>query len=56
MADLLADLLTGAAGEVQHQRVARLRQLYATQHPPAVEPVQQPQVSRRSLRSLAHCL
>ena len=41
---LVADLLTGAAGEAAHQKVARLQQLYTGQHPPAVELLQQPQV------------
>lgn len=42
VAVLVAELLTGATGEAQ--RVSRLRQLYAAQHPPAVELLQQPQV------------
>jgi hypothetical protein len=45
VAGLLAELLTGASGEVH--RLSRLRQMYAVQHLPSVELLQQPQVECR---------
>lgn len=50
VAALLVDLLTGASGEAQ--RVSRLRQLYAVQHPPSVELLQQPQVLAKLVHSI----
>jgi TH1 protein len=50
VAALLVELLTGASGEVQ--RVSRLRQMYAAQHPPPVELLQQPQVLAKLVHSI----
>lgn len=50
VAALLVELLTGASGEVQ--RVSRLRQMYAVQHPPSVELLQQPQVLAKLVHSI----
>jgi TH1 protein len=50
VAALLVELLTGASGEVQ--RVGRLRQMYAVQHPPSVELLQQPQVLAKLVHSI----